>query len=139
VLADATVVQSPLSHAHGALARGDTATVLELLDPWRDEPGGTLDMTYSAAALAAAVGDSATALANLDAMLDGVRWLQPGMIENVPHAGALVRAMALRAELAAAAGDHALASRWARAVIALWGEGELAVTPVIDRMRRLSR
>ena len=93
-------------------------------------------MASRCAALAAAAGDTTTALASLDAALEDFSWAQPGMIEHAPHAGALVRAMALRSDLAGAAGDPRTAARWARAVIALWGEGEDAVRPVVDRMRR---
>jgi hypothetical protein len=45
--------------------------------------------------------------------------------------------MALRAELAAAAGDRALAARWARAVITLWSDADPPLAPTLARMRQL--
>jgi hypothetical protein len=50
----------------------------------------------------------------------------------------VVRAMALRADLAAAAGDRVTATRWADGVATLWQSAEPALRPVAERMRRLA-
>jgi hypothetical protein len=51
----------------------------------------------------------------------------------------LVRAMALRADLAAASGDHAAAARWAQAVTILWSDADQFLQPTVRRMRELAR
>jgi len=54
-------------------------------------------------------------------------------------AAGLVRAMALRAELADRAGDVARARRWARAVHELWQDAETdELRGTVERMRVLS-
>jgi hypothetical protein len=45
--------------------------------------------------------------------------------------------MALRAELAATRGDRAVARRWADAVIALWGDADQGLQPLVGRIRAL--
>ncbi|HEX6589320.1 MAG TPA: serine/threonine-protein kinase [Longimicrobiales bacterium] len=134
----AGVFRAPLSQAQTALLRADTARALQLLTPHREGYPSTLDMSYTAASIAVAAGDTATAVVILDHALSGIRWIQPGMIERAPHAGSLVRSMALRAELGHARGDDAEARGLARAVLALWGAGEPAVGAVIGRMRALA-
>jgi hypothetical protein len=46
--------------------------------------------------------------------------------------------MALRAELAAAAGDWTAAARWARAVTALWRDADPDLGAVVARMAALT-
>src|SRR5439155_1746136 len=52
------------------------------------------------------------------------------------RAGSLVRAMALRADLAERVGDHAVAARWAAAVAAFWSDADPFLQPLVRRMRR---
>ena len=129
--------RSPLSQAQTALIRGDTARVLVLLTPFREGEPATLDMAFTAAVLASMARDTATAIATLDSALTQIRWSQPGMIERPEHVGALVRSMALRAELEGDS-DPVETRRWARSVVALWSEAEPALRPLVARMRRLS-
>ena len=46
------------------------------------------------------------------------------LLSEPSQAAGLVRAMALRAELAAVANDERTARQWAEPVVALWGETE---------------
>src|SRR5690606_36183322 len=81
-----------------------------------DRPGDvTLDHIYQEAWLLAAIGDSAAAARHLELPLTATTTLGTRILRDVPQAAALGRAMALRAELAAAAGDRATARRWAAA------------------------
>jgi len=50
----------------------------------------------------------------------------------------LVRAMALRAELAAAAGDRRTARWWAQRVTILWRDADDPLRSVVERMRALA-
>ena len=52
-------------------------------------------------------------------------------------AAPLVRVMALRAELAAKAGQKDVAKKWADAVLLLWGNGDAIVKSTVDRIRGL--
>jgi hypothetical protein len=54
-------------------------------------------------------------------------------------AASLVRAMALRAELAERVGDHRTAALWAAAVVELWTGADDFFQPLVSRMRGLSR
>jgi hypothetical protein len=114
--------------------RGDTAAVRRLLGT---SAPFTFDVLLPVAALRAEIGDSAVARAWLAAALESLPWDQPGSVEDVARAGALIRAMALYAELAAAANEPDHARTWARAVLELWSSAEPAVEPVRARMRRL--
>jgi hypothetical protein len=80
---------------------------------------------------------------------DAARWLDPTLAAlrsssqmnflDPIRAAALVRGMALRADLADRLGDHAAAAMWAGAVAELWENCDPDLRPVRDRMRRLTR
>jgi hypothetical protein len=86
-------------------------------------------------------------LAFLDADSAAVRWLDPPLaalnrtapqaLADVFNAAALVRAMALRADLAARLGDRKGAARWARPVAILWKDADSFLLPLAQRMARL--
>jgi len=116
-----------------ALAHGDTAFVRANIDTL----GGSHDYAYLRARLALAVGDTATAQAQLDRALSNLPSLYSALLDYVPLAGCFVRIMALRAELAAGKGETQTAARWANAVAALWAGAEPALQPVVRRMRRI--
>ena len=105
----------------GALRAGDVA----------------IDNVYQEAWLLVAVGDTAAALERLDRSLTALPALGTALLDEVPQAAGLVRAMALRAELAAAAGDWTAAARWARAVTALWHDADPDLGAVVARMTAL--
>jgi hypothetical protein len=58
--------------------------------------------------------------------------------DDPTEAAGLVRAMALRAELAARAGDRSTARQWAEPVTILWLDADPELRPVVDRMRALA-
>ncbi len=96
-----------------------------------------LDMTVAEAVIRLAVADTAGAAAELGRALDGLATFGSMLLAEVPSAAAIGRAMALRADLAAAAGDSAGAATWARAVTILWGDADPPLAPVVARMRFL--
>jgi hypothetical protein len=96
-----------------------------------------IENVYQEAWLLVAVGDTAAALERLDRSLSALPALGTALLDQVPQAAGLVRAMALRAELAATAGDATAAARWARAVTALWRGADPDLGTVVARMEAL--
>ncbi|MFP5356699.1 MAG: hypothetical protein ACLGIK_16430, partial [Gemmatimonadota bacterium] len=76
------------------------------------------------------------AAAHLDPPLSALPRLSLGLADVAP-AVALVRAMALRAELAAEMGDRATARRWARAITILWRDADPFLLQVVQQMLTL--
>lgn len=129
-----------------ALAHGDTAAVRAALATELAQHDGVLargdsppDNVYLLARLLLAVGDTAAAERTLDAPLNDLASLHSALLRYLPLAGALVRMMTLRAELAARRGDPRTAARWAAAVVALWSGAEPALRPVVNEMQRIGR
>jgi tetratricopeptide (TPR) repeat protein len=124
-----------------ALARGDTAAVryqFEKLRLLRQDirPGDiTFDATYHEARLLLSLGDTAAATHLLDLSLNALPTLGPRLLDQVPQVATLVRGMALRAELAAEAGDSATAKRWANDVVLLWSGADAALQPTVKMMQ----
>ena len=127
-----------------SLAARDTATVrrryAELVAaraPGR--PGdASMDYTYMESWILAAIGDSTAAIAHLDRSLTALSTLGAYFMDYPAHSASLVRAMALRAELAAARGDRDTAARWAAAVATLWAHADPALQDVVGRMQALA-
>lgn len=97
-----------------------------------------IDALLIEASALAAIGDRAAASAHLDPHLSALRLAVLGDLTSVPRAAALVRAAALRAELADALGDPTLARRWARAAQSLW-RGVDSTNRILARMTTLAR
>jgi serine/threonine protein kinase len=97
----------------------------------------TMDAIYLESWLRAQIGDSARASSQLDMALGGLSAALPSILRSPALAASLVRVMALRAELAAAAKQRDVAIRWANAVIQLWGSGDAITAPTVSRMRSL--
>jgi eukaryotic-like serine/threonine-protein kinase len=97
-----------------------------------------IDATFTEAWLLAATGDSKGAIDRIDGTLNSTRWFPPGRMDFIRIAS-LVRAMALRAELAARAGDRTNARRWAGSVAILWSDAEPALNGVTRRMKYHAR
>jgi hypothetical protein len=91
-------------------------------------------MVYPGARLLIAVGDTGTAIEWLDQTLDGLRAYDPKILQDPVRAATFVRAMALRADLAAARGDSKTARRWAGAIAALWSAPDVELEPITRRM-----
>ena len=60
------------------------------------------------------------------------------LLDQLPQVTALVRGMALRAELADRAGDSTTAGRWANDVLTLWSDADQELQPTTTRMRRIA-
>jgi tetratricopeptide (TPR) repeat protein len=126
------------------LAQGDTAGVREEYRKIREvqrnlRPGDiSFDATYHEAWLLLEIGDSAEAAQLLDLSLQAMSTLGTDLIDQLPEVATLVRGMAMRAELAARAGDPTTARRWAQDVLTLWSNGDAELQPTITRMRSIA-
>ncbi|MBA3580433.1 MAG: serine/threonine protein kinase [Gemmatimonadaceae bacterium] len=89
--------------------------------------------------LRTAIGDTTGAVLQLDLVLEALPTLPAVMLENAVQTASLLRAMAFRAELAAAAGDGETARRWARAVGSLWADPEPDLAPTVQLMKKLAK
>ncbi|HEV7387922.1 MAG TPA: protein kinase [Gemmatimonadaceae bacterium] len=127
-----------------AFANGDSTSLRSMLanvaeDAKTQRPGDiALDFSYQVAWLRAASGDTLGAIMQLDRTLGGIPSMAAAAIREPASAAAAGRAMALRAELAAARNETAERRKWARAVVDLWGTADSPLQPVVARMRRLS-
>lgn len=97
-----------------------------------------IDYTYHEAWLLAAVGDTVRAVAHLDRSLQAMSTLGTFLESQPSQAAGLVRAMMLRARLAAARGDPGTATKWARAAGTLWAKGSISLRPDIAEMQGLA-
>ena len=129
-----------------ALAHGDSASVCAAIAAELAKRGGLLSRddtppegVYLDARLLLALGDTTAAERTLDAPLNNLPRLHSYLLRYLPLAGSLVRAMVLRADLAAARGDRATAGRWATAVVTLWSGAEPALQPIVARMKQIAR
>jgi eukaryotic-like serine/threonine-protein kinase len=142
-----TVVAGPdqLFAMREALAKSDTATVravsrifTEMAARYLPGSMGT-DRLYHHAAILLAIGDTSAAVAQLDATLAALPRVRTILTEVPPQAGAIGRAMLLRAQLALRAGDRPTADRWTRAAYALWSDADAELRAPIDVLRRQLR
>ncbi|MEO8878865.1 MAG: serine/threonine-protein kinase [Gemmatimonadaceae bacterium] len=133
----------PLLAAEAALLRADTASVLRILHGVQEArlafalPDLGIDALYPESSLLSAIGREDEAIAWIDPTLRRLR-VSPPLADPVA-AASLVRAMALRAELADRVGDHRTAALWAAAVVELWADADDFLQPVVANMRRISR
>ena len=124
-----------------AASRHDAATVHRLLSAVAkmraaDRPGDiSIYLTYQEAWLRLQVGDTAGAVRQLDATLTALPTLTPYLLDYVQDATFLVRAMALRSDIAAASGDDRTARQWAAAVAELWGGADAPLAGVVAKMK----
>ena len=124
-----------------AANRHDTSSVHRLLDavarmraPGR--PGDlSIYLTYQEAWLRLQVGDSVGAVRQLDATLMALPTLTPYLLDYVQDAAFLVRAMALRSDIAAASGDARTAQKWGSAVAELWAGADAPLANTVARMK----
>jgi tRNA A-37 threonylcarbamoyl transferase component Bud32/tetratricopeptide (TPR) repeat protein len=124
-----------------AANRHDTASVHRLLGAVAKmralgRPGDlSIYLTYQEAWLRLQVGDTAGAVRQLDGTLTALPTLNPYLLDYVQDAAFLVRAMALRSDIAAAAGDKRTAGRWGSAVAVLWAGADAPLATVVARMK----
>jgi hypothetical protein len=134
-----------LVEAQLALQRGDTVAVRQQLADaaagreWMQPSDVSLETLHPEAQLLSAIGQATDAAARLDGALAGLRTMSLDLIRSPVGAGLLVRSMALRAELASGAGDHATAARWAAPVMILWSDADSSLQQVTRRMRQFVR
>lgn len=129
------------------LAAGDTSAVragLDRIDAFRIQ-GHTLpqelalDAVHQEAWLRVAIGDTARAVAALDAALGTLPIQQAFLFQKIQGPAALVRAMILRARLAGRTGDRATARRWSAPALELWRDAEPSLLRSIEDLRDLTR
>jgi len=128
-----------------SLAHGDTAAFRTQYDAVRAmqsqvRPNDVaMDATFLEAWLVLQLADTAAAVDILDASLNSLPSAQSVLLWQVPQVGALVQAMVLRSDLAAAQGDSTAAARWAQAVVDLWSSADSDFAPLMSRMRGQAR
>jgi hypothetical protein len=134
--------RDPLLAMRMALANRDTAAVRRNSEAFdqivaRFLPGtmGT-DRLYHHATVLLALHDTAAATARLDAALAALPRVRRIITEVPPQAGAVGRAMILRAQLAKAQGDRTTAERWTNAALILWGDADADLRGPLDQLRR---
>ena len=128
-----------------ALERRDTLTIRATLDSVHAaradlRPGDVaISGTYLEARVLLAIGDTAAATDLIRRPLEAIATLGAGLLDNLDQAAALVRAMALRADLASHAGDSVTARRWAAPVVELWSKADTEeLQATWERMRRIA-
>jgi hypothetical protein len=123
-----------------AVERGETSAVrLGLSHIWTmrgNLPAGQVALTgtYQEAQLLLALRDTTSAIRHLDAVLLNLGGLRSDVLPDVAQTGSLLRAMALRAELAGAVGDRTTARWWAGNVSLLWKDADGAQRAVVNKM-----
>ncbi|MGH7469385.1 MAG: BTAD domain-containing putative transcriptional regulator [Longimicrobiales bacterium] len=129
--------------AQRAFARGDTQQVRTILQNTlnRRQAFGltiSLDGAPVEAWLWSAIGQPATARNLLDATLLRIPLLAPDALTDPVIAASMVKAMAMRAQLADSAGASATARSWAKTVVALWENAEPLLSSEVKRVRLLA-
>jgi tetratricopeptide (TPR) repeat protein len=98
-----------------------------------------IEGTYLEAWLLAGIGDTVAAVARLDSSLTQLVGLRMDLkLPLMPEGAALVRAMALRADLAAARGDSVASRYWGNSIVRLWSGADRELQPLVNRMRQLA-
>ena len=145
----AAAVADPLLRLQRMAMQGDKAGVRRQMDEvGRLRRSGTpgdvaLDATLGEARVRLSIGDTAAATSQLDQVLDALPTLGVALLGDVPQgsipqAAALPQVLALRAELAAHAGDSTVARARAAQALALWGGAEPALASQVSRLRDLA-
>jgi hypothetical protein len=137
LLAPDEVVRGVLLLAHhdsaGALRQ---LALLKSLDTHR-MPGSGTPAAYRVAVLSLALGDRKTAVARLDEIIHTVQSLDPNFMKEVTYVATLVRAFALRAEIAQREGDFKTAREYAHTVLTLWKDADSELEPVLKEMKAI--
>lgn len=125
-----------------ALLRGDTTRARTAVGAQLERIQGDLadqspDAAFAEALLFAEMGDHAAALRILDPVLRRTSWLEL-MLERPVSAAALVRAAALRADIASATRDPAAARAWSAFPAALWVHADAELRPEAARMQNIT-
>ena len=128
--------------AQVAFLANDSASVRQMFDTRREKrrflSAGTvtLDALYPEAWLLNAIGEPQQARAWLAPTLSALRLVPAEKLSDPVNAAALVRAMALQAELLRLAHDSAGAARWEGVVSELWKGADASLQPRVWQMKR---
>jgi tRNA A-37 threonylcarbamoyl transferase component Bud32 len=123
-----------------ALSQGNRRLAMSLLDSLSElhsvYAAGeiSMDVVYGEAWLRTQLVDTSGATRDLERALRGLPVATIRILRNAELAASLVRAMALRAELAYKAGDRPKAKYWADAVYSLWGRGDFTTRSVLEKV-----
>jgi hypothetical protein len=134
--------RDPLLAMRAALAAGDTSAVRRHSQEFQRLAAGFLPGTmgterlFNHATVLLALHDTTAAIERLDVALSALPRVRSIITEVPPQAGAVGRAMTLRAQLALAAGDRPTAERWTRAATVLWGDADPEFRAPLDALRR---
>ncbi|HWP39116.1 MAG TPA: protein kinase [Gemmatimonadales bacterium] len=124
--------------ATGALAAARRALDATVAGRANIRPGDVaLHRTFHEAWLLAQLGDSAAAATHLERALTpaALETLGIGALDSPVDAAALVRGIALRAQLARSLGQTAAAAEWAARALTLWQNADLELRLVLDSLR----
>jgi hypothetical protein len=133
-----------LLDAEYAFSRGDEVAVHRILAGVRNArrfaapQDLTFDVLFPEAWLLAQMGDPRAAIEWLDPTLGSLPAAAPQAFVDPVHAGALVQAICLRAELASRTGDTRGATRWSTVVTILWSDADAFLQPRVHQMERLT-
>ena len=133
-----------LDIAERAALRGDrrrAAGILDSLEAVRrvSLPGEIpLDAVVQEARVRASIGDTASAIRQLDRVLRALPTLSQFAIREEAQAAAFGRAFLLRAEFARATGDAAEQQFRARQALVVWQHADASFAPTIERLRVLA-
>ncbi|HVX41287.1 MAG TPA: serine/threonine-protein kinase [Gemmatimonadaceae bacterium] len=135
---------TPLDRAERALAARNlraAQSILDTLDTMRRAglPGDvSLEFTVEESWVRAAAGDTLGAMRHLDRVLNALSTLGVYIVRDDAQAAAVGRALALRAELAAGAGDLQTQHRRAREALLVWRHADPALDPMLAHLRALA-
>ena len=126
-----------------ALARGDTAAVRAALLRAAEVRKGTpphlltFDALYPEAHLWLSIGDAEAAADWLDPALQALSQMELDLLSTPQRVAGLLRAAALRAEIAAGTSEPEAARQWANSVLILWSDADTAAESTVVRMRQV--
>jgi hypothetical protein len=135
-------VVDPLLAMRAAVARRDTSAARAAGDRFASlaeslAPGTMgIDRRAAYATMLVSIGDRAEAMRQLDVAFEALPRVRSILLEVTPQAGAIGRALLLRAELAVAANDRATARRRFAQVNALWSGADPELRVELEAVRK---
>lgn len=129
--------------AQASLVRGDTAAVRGALSRAAEVRRGrsphllTFDALYPEAHLWLSIGDAAAAADWLDPTFQALPQMELDLLSTPQRVAGLLRAAALRAEVALEMNQPEVARQWAYSVLLLWSDADTAVESTVARMRQI--
>jgi hypothetical protein len=134
----------PLDVAQRAAGSGDrrrAAAILDSVEAIRrvSLPGEiALDYVLQEAQVRASIGDTASAIRQLDRVLRALPTLSQFAVREEAQSAAIGRAFLLRSELARASRDTAEQQLRARQALLVWRHADASLLPTIERLRSLT-